>query len=217
MGGSRQSHSLSRCALIAFIKIIVRRLDAAMSENNKIVKFNVGGTRYEVARSLLASHPDTLLARMASEQWQKDPESEIFIERDGLHLRYCLSYPREGRVLLPVSVSRESVLEDMTYYGIEVSDDEYVAFGENDDVARKILFRSFEEVQKDLIEIDKDIAAVVAKKIFLLFTREFFKFVVGNALASSSDGKLPATTLIRNSGSVEEKDLFMIGGNVERY
>mmetsp|Transcript_6752 Transcript_6752/g.13163 ORF Transcript_6752/g.13163 Transcript_6752/m.13163 type:complete len:84 (+) Transcript_6752:685-936(+) len=62
-----------------------------MSEG-KIVKFNVGGTRYEVARSLLASHPDTMLARMTSDQWQKDHDSEIFIERDGLHFRYCLSY-----------------------------------------------------------------------------------------------------------------------------
>ena len=95
-----------------------------MSENSKLVKFNVGGTKYEVARSLLASHPDTMLARTSSEQWQKDPESEIFIERDGLHFRYCLSYLRDGRVLLPISVSRESVLEDMTYYGIEVSNDE---------------------------------------------------------------------------------------------
>jgi hypothetical protein len=34
----------------------------------EIVTFNVGGTRYEVSRSLLDLHPNTMLAKSASEQ-----------------------------------------------------------------------------------------------------------------------------------------------------
>ena len=45
-------------------------------------KFNIGGHRYEVSRSILESHPDTMLAKIASDQWQKDPESEIFVDMD---------------------------------------------------------------------------------------------------------------------------------------
>ena len=147
----------------------------AMSENGKIVKFNIGGTRYEVARSLLATYSDTMLARMASEQWQKDSESEIFIERDCLHFRYCLSYLRDGKVLLPISVSREAVLEDMTYYGIEIPSDEAIAYGKIDDVARKKFFRNFEEVQ---IDINRDIDGLEGKRKMLVFARDFFRFVI---------------------------------------
>ena len=54
-----------------------------MDGKTKVVKFNVGGTRYEVAKSLLEGHPDTMLTRMASEEWHDDSDTEIFIERDG--------------------------------------------------------------------------------------------------------------------------------------
>ena len=48
------------------------------------VKFNVGGTIYEVSRSLLERYPGTMLAKSASKRWQEDSMSEIFIERDGV-------------------------------------------------------------------------------------------------------------------------------------
>ena len=72
-------------------------------------------TRYDVARDLLASHPNCLLTRMASEPWEhradridtdawgrvlsaEADEEGIFIERDGGRFRYVLDYLREGRV-----------------------------------------------------------------------------------------------------------------------
>ena len=83
------------------------------------VLFDVGGTKYKVSRSLLSNHPDTMLARSASDQWQEDPEAEIFIERDGERFRYCLDYLRDGRVILPITVAKGAVLEDLKYYGVE--------------------------------------------------------------------------------------------------
>ena len=85
---------------------------------NKIVKFSVGGTRYEVARSLFEMHPDTMLARMVSEQWQENPEAEIFIERDGSRFQYVLDYLRDGRAYIPFALPKESLADDMTYYAI---------------------------------------------------------------------------------------------------
>ena len=75
-------------------------------EDPKIVNFNVGGTRYEVARSLIEMHPDTMLARMVSEQWQADPSKEVFIERNGSRFEYVLDYLRDGKVSLPFSVCK---------------------------------------------------------------------------------------------------------------
>ena len=90
-----------------------------MSTSQAIVKFNVGGTRYEVARSLIETRPDTMIARMISKEWRQNPDAEVFIERDGSRFKYFLVYLRDGKVSLPVNVSRESVLDDLKYYGID--------------------------------------------------------------------------------------------------
>ena len=78
------------------------------SRRTEVIKFNIGGQRFEVSRSLLDKHPDSMLARSASEQWQEDPEAEIFIERDGLRFRrYILDYMRHDMLTLPLTESRE--------------------------------------------------------------------------------------------------------------
>jgi len=41
----------------------------------EVIKFNIGGQRYEVSRSLLDKHPDSMLARISAQQWQEDPEA----------------------------------------------------------------------------------------------------------------------------------------------
>ena len=87
-------------------------------EDPKIVKFNVGGTRYEVARSLIEMHPDTMLARMVSEQWQADPSKEVFIERDESRFKYVLDYLRDGKAIIPMSFPRQALLDNLEYYGV---------------------------------------------------------------------------------------------------
>ena len=87
------------------------------------VRFNVGGKLYQVSRTLLDQHPLTMLARSASKQWQTDPESEIFVERDGDRFAYVLDYLRDGRAFLPLVVSKEAFLTDLAYYGLEDVDE----------------------------------------------------------------------------------------------
>jgi hypothetical protein len=88
--------------------------------NPAIIKFNVGGTLYDVSQSLVDSYPDTLLAKSASEQWNGDPYGdEVFIERDGYRFQYVLDYMRDGRANIPVGASKDAVLEDLKYYGFE--------------------------------------------------------------------------------------------------
>jgi len=83
------------------------------------VRFNVGGKLYEVSRSLIESFPSTMLARMVSETWQDDSEATLFIDRDGERFRYCLDYMRDGKVSLPLTVSKGAFLQDLDYYGFE--------------------------------------------------------------------------------------------------
>ena len=81
--------------------------------NKGTVKFNVGGTRYEVARSLLEAHPDVMITRMISEEWQQSiaDNGEVYIERDGARFKYLLDYLRDGKVALPLNVSKKAVID----------------------------------------------------------------------------------------------------------
>ena len=54
------------------------------------VIFDVGGKMYTVSRSLIEEHSDTMLARIVSKTWQEDPDSTVFIDRDGDTFRFVL-------------------------------------------------------------------------------------------------------------------------------
>ena len=84
------------------------------------IKFNVGGTRYEVSQSLLDRFPESMLARICSETWQEgvtsedtDGKGEIFIDRNGERFQYVLDYMRDDFVLLPLSIPRAQLISDM--------------------------------------------------------------------------------------------------------
>mmetsp|Transcript_30105 Transcript_30105/g.64530 ORF Transcript_30105/g.64530 Transcript_30105/m.64530 type:complete len:223 (-) Transcript_30105:599-1267(-) len=98
------------------------------------VQFDVGGTIYKVSRSLIEQHPDTMLARLASDTWSgsenkivDDDEdgnaNALFIERDGERFRYCLDFMRDGgAVALPVTIPKDAFLQDLAYYGFDSVD-----------------------------------------------------------------------------------------------
>ena len=98
------------------------------------VRFNVGGNRYQLSRSLLDMHPKTMLAQSASEQWLQNPDAEVFVERDGIQFGYVLDYLRDdGSVILPMTVPKPSFLADLVYYGVEnVDESKIVCFHDHD-------------------------------------------------------------------------------------
>jgi hypothetical protein len=93
-----------------------------MNSSGEIATFNVGGQIHQVSRSLLDQHPKTMLAKCASTQWLADPSSEIFIDRDGNLFRFVLNYLRDGQVCLPMTVSKNSIINELIYFGIDVTD-----------------------------------------------------------------------------------------------
>ena len=146
----------------------------SQEDDRKIVKFNVGGTRYEVARSLIEMHPNAMLARMVSEQWQEDSCAEIFIERDGSRFKYVLDYLRDGNVLLPVSFAREKLLEELKYFCIEVSQPSAVSYCDWDG---QYLFKGIGNINNELRAIDYELASLDRRKTLLTFSMKCLRFV----------------------------------------
>jgi BTB/POZ domain len=94
-----------------------------------IVHFNVGGMQYNVPRSLLEMHPNTMLARSASEQWLPNPDAEVFVERDGIRFALVLDYLRDdGHVILPMTIPKPSFVADLVYYGVENIDESKIIY-----------------------------------------------------------------------------------------
>jgi hypothetical protein len=89
------------------------------TDSSGTVKFNVGGRYYEVSRSLIEKFPSTMLARMTSETWQKDPEATLFVERDSDRFRFCLDHMRADKMWLPLNIPKEAFLDDLDFYGFE--------------------------------------------------------------------------------------------------
>ena len=91
--------------------------------STETVKFNIGGDRFEVSRDMLqTNHPDTMLARIASEKWQEDAKDEIFIERNGKIFGYVLSHLRDDKVYLPITVSKEMLINGFFYYVVDFNE-----------------------------------------------------------------------------------------------
>ena len=82
------------------------------------VQFNVGGKLFEVSRDLIDHHPETMLAKLISETWEKKPDKPIFIDRDGDKFAHVLDYLRYGSIELPPSVPRSMFDRELDYYGI---------------------------------------------------------------------------------------------------
>eukprot|EP01083_Nonionella_stella_P028448 78324_1 len=117
---------------------------------NGNITFNIGGQRYEVSCSLLKMHPHIMLTKSASGQWQEDPNGEIFIERDGPMFRYVLQYLRDGKVTLPITESKEALVTELHYYGIDYTEDESI----NEKAVHKL--KSFQSVKTAIVDL-KDV------------------------------------------------------------
>jgi len=171
---------------------------------NKIVKFNVGGTRYEVARSLFEMHPDTMLARMVSEQWQENPEAEIFIERDGSRFQYVLDYLRDGRAYIPFALPKESLADDMTYYAISF-ETERILYSEGGSYAAARFIRKKTEM------LDNEEKKAERRVEMLQFAKECFTRMVDDAQLGNS----PGHWIVRSYGN--EVKLYRLSRRMNLY
>jgi len=87
------------------------------------VTFDVGGKAFKVSRSLLELYPDSMLTKSASETWHTEQDEEIYIDRDYTLFRHVLSYLRDMRVSLPLTVTKDELLIELDYYNIDANAD----------------------------------------------------------------------------------------------
>lgn len=129
------------------------------SNNSKTVCFNVGGTKYEVAKSTIEKYPGTMLARLITETWEgkdekkrargEDEQDDIFIDADGLQFRFVLEYMRHQKVDLPMGISTKSVLHNLKYFGFDNVDPDSVTLkSANMEAARHLILCDKERIQK---------------------------------------------------------------------
>jgi hypothetical protein len=86
------------------------------------VQFDVGGRVFKVSRALINAIPDSMLARMISETWEKEPGKPMFIDRDGDKFAHVLDYLRYGSIELPVTVTQAMFQRELDYYSIPAVD-----------------------------------------------------------------------------------------------
>jgi hypothetical protein len=151
----------------------------------KTIRFNVGGHIFQVTKSLLDLHSNTMLAKIASEQWlqqRKDElltpsvplspkltsshlesqsscsKSEIFIDRDGMIFRHVLSYLRDGQVMLPIAIDKNAILHELTYYGVTGVDPSHIQV-------------SIQACAQGAIQINKLITSLEKEEMSIRFAR----------------------------------------------
>eukprot|EP01083_Nonionella_stella_P289581 985420_1 len=83
------------------------------------IKLNVGGHHHEIHSALLEICPNSVLALTISEQCKDNDDTEVFIDRDGTLFRYVLNYLRDGHVTIPITETREALMKELDWYGIE--------------------------------------------------------------------------------------------------
>ncbi|KAJ1484792.1 hypothetical protein T484DRAFT_1796014 [Baffinella frigidus] len=86
------------------------------------VKFNVGGTVFEVAVSTIKSRPEGLLAKMIDGRFEcgLDESGAYFVDRDARFFGIVLAVHRDNKVYsLSPGMTREGVLAELEFYGLE--------------------------------------------------------------------------------------------------
>eukprot|EP01027_Heterolobosea_sp_BB2_P009921 GEZU01014604.1.p1 GENE.GEZU01014604.1~~GEZU01014604.1.p1 ORF type:complete len:207 (-),score=47.40 GEZU01014604.1:104-724(-) len=90
--------------------------------NQKKLKLNVGGTRFETTLTTLTSDTESMLAAMFSGRYNMEPDEdgEYFIDRDGSVFGFVLNYLRDGgSVDLPPAskeLLRKRILREAQYF-----------------------------------------------------------------------------------------------------
>jgi hypothetical protein len=145
-------------------------------ETSKTINLNVGGTTYEVSRSLIEAYPHSMLARLVSDTWQQETKSKIFIDRNGLRFQYILDYMRDKKVHLPITIPKAALVKDLEYFGFhnvspEAINGSYASFE-----AATHMAISEKTHQADLVVFDMEIHELEKKKRHAILAYDCFKY-----------------------------------------
>jgi hypothetical protein len=99
--------------------------------NNKMIRLNVGGTRYDLSKATLEKldkrcQGSFLKALIMYGMSEEKPDEPIFIDRNGRLFESVLDYMRTGMIYLSPSVNITALKDEFIYYGISASWDKSV-------------------------------------------------------------------------------------------
>jgi BTB/POZ domain len=84
-----------------------------------VVHFKVEGQYFNLPRSILELHPDSLLHLMSNEQLNSDYYKAVDVEGDSVRFRFVLDFLRDhGFVFLPKHVTMEAFLAELLRFNI---------------------------------------------------------------------------------------------------
>ncbi|XP_019618231.1 PREDICTED: potassium voltage-gated channel protein Shal-like [Branchiostoma belcheri] len=89
---------------------------------SKRLNLNVGGTHYEVSKSLVDMYPDTLLGSREKECFYDDARKEYVFDRDPDIFRHILNYYRTGTLHYPENEGLVKYEEELSFFGLDCSD-----------------------------------------------------------------------------------------------
>ena len=121
------------------------------------VTFNVGGEKFQVARSLLDFYPGSVLAKSISERWQQeqDPDEDIFFDRCPELFRHVLEYLRNGKVHLPITMAKKAVICELEHYCVDDVEEEAI----DDSLTRRAqLVQSMKDTEAYLGDFDAEVS-----------------------------------------------------------
>ena len=132
-----------------------------------IIRFNVGGDRYEISHDLIEQHQGTLLGTLVSKRKEESHGKELFIDRDGKTFRHVLNYMRYGSVCLPITASKKDFLRELNYYGIAVHD-ESACVQQEGYVDTTLMSKTIRrEIQRQVKKVPSDVLARECYRVYL--------------------------------------------------
>jgi hypothetical protein len=124
-----------------------------------VVHLNVGGTRYEVARSTLMRYEGSMLASLVSGKWKEgNGEEEIFIDHNGRRFEWVLDYLRSDRAYVPDLSDQSALQEELDYFGIAL--DMSKVYLKDDFLTINELSKEIKELKATIAQKEKRIAAI---------------------------------------------------------
>ena len=129
--------------------------------SSNIFCFNVGGVKYDVSRATLELHPECMLTKMISKNWNEDETNRtFFIDRDGSRFRYVLDFMRDGGCIhIPITESPAAICQELDYFGFSnVPQDSIVGGVIDQSMLRNIqsnVYDEIDEIESQIVSLDQ--------------------------------------------------------------
>jgi hypothetical protein len=164
--------------------ISMLKIEGNIDKQADTITFNVRGKLHRASRSLIMYYQEgnSMLGRLITDTWanptpaaagvtgggETNVHAPIFIDRNGERFGYVLDFMRCGRVVLPYNVSRDLLLLDFDFYGIQGATGDTVLYGH---APHGHIFGEEPHEERNLLEMRRGELKGVADGVFADITK----------------------------------------------